>query len=72
VALLNGASAGGRRDEADERLAKGVREGLRDGLGTGGIDGCGRVTVLRPYRRSLEEKEGIGSKVKTDCLAVDR
>uniref|UniRef100_A0A0A9FG16 Uncharacterized protein n=1 Tax=Arundo donax TaxID=35708 RepID=A0A0A9FG16_ARUDO len=46
-----GASVG---DEADERLAEGAWESLRDDVGAGGVDGGGRVAVLRPDRRPLE------------------
>jgi hypothetical protein len=45
----------GRRDEADERLAEGVWEALRDDVGAAGVDGGGGVAVLRPYRRPLKQ-----------------
>jgi hypothetical protein len=54
-ALLRGGGGVGRRDEADERLAEGVREALRDDVGAAGVDGGGGVAVLRPYRRPLKQ-----------------
>lgn len=52
-ALLDGLLRGVRREEVDERLAEGAREGLRDDVRGGGVDGGGRVAVLHSHRRSL-------------------
>lgn len=45
---------GRRRDEADERLAVGAGEGLRDDVGAGWVDGGGGVAILHLHRCALE------------------
>lgn len=48
---------GRRRDEADERLAVGAGEGLRDDVGAGWVDGGGGVAILHLHRCALKRKK---------------